>query len=448
MGDGNGDSLNGDSLNGASLNGASTFSCVCFVGCGDGVYACDARGAVVARLDASGSAAVVAAVSPPLAPERLFTAAADGVAKLWDVAAETGGGRGGGDRRCFGARLSRAVPGVSTTLRVARGGAFVATHGVAASAAAVVGGEALREAMGIPALGASGAFGAFGGVRFGLAVRAAAARDAGAPGHASSFRWTADDAGAAFVADPVTTTPLLSTLACDPLGALAIVGGHSGEVAAWDPRYAREVWRRRAERRLRVFPERGEKKNVRARASVSRRVSGVVFAPCLSKIITASEDGVARLLDLRRCGEPLDAMDGRAPDVRRRRGRAGVFVGCAGARAAAAAAAAAAATAAPPRRWRTGTRARPRRGATRLRSRSVGRRVVAGVDAGEARGVFGGGGEGRARVVALAVKPRGGALVAGWSDGAVGVFAERDRDDGREDDAGADENETESDPFY
>ena len=86
--------------------------------------------------------------------------------------------------------------------------------------------------------------------------------------------------------------------------------------------------------------------------------------------------------------------------------------------------------------------------ATRLRSRSVGRRVVAGVDAGEARGVFGGGGEGRARVVALAVKPGGGALVAGWSDGAVGVFAERDRDDGREVDAGADENETESDPFY
>ena len=316
VGDGNGDSLNGASLNGASLNGASTFSCVCFVGCGDGgVYAYDARRArVVARLDASGSAAVVAAVSPPLAPERLFTAAADGVAKLWDVAAETGGGREAAATsatfRRAAASFSRGSPGYRRRLRVARGGAFVATYGVAASAAAVVGGEALREAMGIPALGASGAFGAFGGVRFGPAVRAAAARDAGAPGHASSFRWTGDDAGAAFVADPVTTTPLLSTLACDPLGALAIVGGHSGEVAAWDPRYAREAWRAAAPRDVSASsPERGETKNARARASVSRRVSGVVFAPCLSKIITASEDGVARLLDLRRCGELLDAMD-------------------------------------------------------------------------------------------------------------------------------------------
>ena len=160
MGDGNGDSLNGDSLNGASLNGASTFSCVCFVGCGDGgVYAYDARRArVVARLDASGSAAVVAAVSPPLAPERLFTAAADGVAKLWDVAAETGGGREAAATSAMFRRASFSrVPGVSTTpSRRARGGAFVATYGVAASAAAVVGGEALREAMGIPALGASG----------------------------------------------------------------------------------------------------------------------------------------------------------------------------------------------------------------------------------------------------------------------------------------------------
>ena len=450
----NGDSLNGDSLNGASLNGASTFSCVCFVGCGDGgVYAYDARRArVVARLDASGSAAVVAAVSPPLAPERLFTAAADGVAKLWDVAAETGGGREAAATsatfRRAAASFSRGSPGYRRRLRVARGGAFVATYGVAASAAAVVGGEALREAMGIPALGASGAFGAFGGVRFGPAVRAAAARDAGAPGHASSFRWTGDDAGAAFVADPVTTTPLLSTLACDPLGALAIVGGHSGEVAAWDPRYAREAWRAAAPRDVSASsPERGENKNARARASVSRRVSGVVFAPCLSKIITASEDGVARLLDLRRCGEPLDAMDFGAGALTCAVGvgARGVFVGCAGAARGGGGGGDGGGAPAAVAHWDPGEAA-PR--ATRLRSRSVGRRVVAGVDAGEARGVFGGGGEGRARVVALAVKPGGGALVAGWSDGAVGVFAERDRDDGREDDAGADDNETESDPFY
>ena len=365
VGDGNGDSgtLNGDSLNGASIL-VRVFRRVR----DGGVYASTRSARGSSRLDASGSAAVVAAVSPARARalHRRRGRRREALGRRRRNRPRAGARRR--RRRSARRRLSRGSRGIVAPSRRPLS-AFVATYGVAASAAAVVGGEALRRRWGSRRwerrgrLERSEAFGSVGGSR-------AAARDAGAPGHASSFRWTADDAGAAFVADPVTTTPLLSTLACDPLGALAIVGGHSGEVAAWDPRYAREVWRAAAPRDVSASsPERGEKKNVRARASVSRRVSGVVFAPCLSKIITASEDGVARLLDLRRCGEPLDAMDFGAGAL-----TCAVGVGARGVRRVRGGAAAARRRRRRrrrrrPRRWRTGTRASraARRGSARGR---------------------------------------------------------------------------------
>ena len=162
--------------------------------------------------------------------------------------------------------------------------------------------------------------------------------------------------------------------ACDARGGVVVVGSDDGQVAAWDPRYKRLAWTTEA-------------------CPNGRAVTGVAMSPSGDRIVAACADGRARTLDPRACGAATETADlgVGALTCAANNGARWVLFGGKDGRVAA---------------WDpTGVGGEPF--------------VVRGVVKPK----------GEAAVSCVAAAREGGAFAVGWSDGSVGVFVERRRDD-------------------
>ena len=79
-------------------------------------------------------------------------------------------------------------------------------------------------------------------------------------------------------------------LACDPTGDTVFAGGEDGAAIAWDPRYRHAAWRADA-------------------CPSGRGVHALSVMPCRTRVAAACGDGVVRTLELRMCGESSAEMN-------------------------------------------------------------------------------------------------------------------------------------------
>jgi factor associated with neutral sphingomyelinase activation len=159
-------------------------------------------------------------------------------------------------------------------------------------------------------------------------------------------------------------------LACDPTGDTVFAGGEDGAAIAWDPRYRHAAWRADA-------------------CPSGRGVHALSVMPCRTRVAAACGDGVVRTLELRMCGESSAEMNlGIGPlSCVLANGARGVLAGG---------------------KKHEGIVAWDPDGFHPERCFRV-----AGVDGPRGAGVS-----------CASVASDGGALVLGWDDGSVGVFAE------------------------